>query len=93
MINGKEAPNVEYYYFEKENSVPILVEKEVKLGPEAGTIGQSKLSNYQEVGGLYFPFSIIDGTKDQPNAQSITITEIELNPTIDPAIFAFPEKN
>lgn len=92
-INGVEEPNVEYYYFEKENFVPILVEKEVKLGPELGAIGQSKLSDYQEVDGLYFPFSITDGTKDQPGGQTIVVTKVEVNPEIDPAIFAFPEKN
>jgi outer membrane lipoprotein-sorting protein len=93
MVNGKEEANIEYYYFEKENFVPILIEKEVKLGPEAGAIGHSKLSNYQEVDGIYFPFSIVDGTKDQPGEQAITITTIELNPQIDKAVFAFPEKN
>lgn len=92
MINGKEEANVEYYYFEKENFVPILIEKDVKIGPDAGTIGQSKLSNYQEVEGIYFPFSIIDGTKAQPGGQAITITNIELNPKIDTTLFAFPEK-
>ena len=92
MSNGKEEANIEYYYFEKENFVPILIERDVKLGPEAGTIGQRKLSNYQEVEGLYFAFSITDGTKNQPSGQTITITDITLNPEIDKNSFAFPEK-
>lgn len=92
MVNGKEEANIEYYYFEKENFVPILIERDVKLGPEAGTIGQRKLSNYQEVEGIYFPFSLIDGTKEQPGGQAITITDITLNPEIDKTMFAFPEK-
>ena len=92
MNNGIEEPNIEYYYFEKENFVPILVEKNVDIGPNGSTKGQSKLSDYQEVGGLFFPFSIIDGTADMPTAQSITITKIEINPEINPAIFKFPNK-
>lgn len=93
MVDGKSSPNVEYYYFEKENFVPILIEKEVRIGPNAGAIGQSKLSNYQEVDGIYFPFSIVDGTKEMPGGQAINITNIELNPEIDKAMFTFPEKN
>lgn len=93
LVNGVVEPNVEYYYFEKENYVPILVEKQVAIGPEGTSMGQSKLSDYQEVDGLYFPFSMIDGTKDFPNAQSITITKVEVNPEIDPAMFQFPKKN
>lgn len=93
MVNGVATPNVEYYYFEKENRVPILVEKQVAIGPNGYIDGQSKLSDYQEVDGLYFPFSIADGTKDRPNAQRITIIGVEVNPEIDPAIFEYPNKN
>lgn len=92
MVNGVATPNVEYYYFEKENFVPILIEKEVEIGPDGSMKGQSKLSEYQEVGGLYFPFSMIDGTQSQPRAQVITITNVEINPEIDKSIFMFPKK-
>ena len=61
LVNGVETPNVEYYYFEKENMVPILVEKQVVIVPNGTILGQSKLSDYQEVDGLFFPLSIIDG--------------------------------
>ena len=92
MIDGKEEPTIAYYYFDKENFVPIVAEREVKAGPAAGMVGQTKMSDYQEVDGLYFPFSMMEGAKDQPGGQAITITEITLNPEIDDAMFAFPEK-
>ena len=48
------------------------------------------MSDYQEVEGLYMPFSMTQGVKDQPG-QPITITSIELNPTVDESEFEFPE--
>ena len=44
----------------------------------------------EEVEGLYMPFSMTQGVKDQPG-QPITITSIELNPTVDESEFEFPE--
>jgi hypothetical protein len=46
----------------------------------------SGFSDYQEVGGLYFPFSISQG------GQPIVMKEIVLNPEVDAALFAFPEE-
>lgn len=90
MVDGKEEQDIAFYYFDTENFVPIVVEKEIKSGQAAGTIGQTKLSDYQEVEGLYFAFSITEGAKGQPGGQEITITEILVNPEIDDSIFAFP---
>lgn len=92
MVDGKEEQAVSYYYFDKENFVPIVVEKEIKSGPGAGMVGQTKMSDYQEVDGLYFPFSSLQGAKDQPGGQTITFKNIVLNPEIDDAMFAFPEE-
>jgi len=90
MVDGKEEQDITFYYFDTENFVPIVVEKEVKSGPSAGTIGQTKMSDYQEVDGLYFPFSISEGVKDQPGGQEITMKNIILNLTFDDTIFAYP---
>lgn len=85
MVDGNEEPNVSYYYFEKENFVPIVVEAEIRQGPAKGQMSKSTMSDYEEVDGLYFPFSMNQG------GQPITIKEIQLNPEIDMALFAFPE--
>ncbi|MEH6763146.1 MAG: outer membrane lipoprotein-sorting protein [Aequorivita antarctica] len=90
MVDGKEEQDISFHYFDTENFVPIVVEQEVKSGPAAGMVSQTKLSDYQEVSGLYFPFSILEGAKGQPGGQAITITNIILNPEVDDAIFAFP---
>ena len=82
MVNGKEVPSINYYYFEKENFVPIVMETTQESG-EMSTIG---MSDYQEVEGLYFPFALNQG------GQPIKIKEIILNPEIDDSLFAFPKQ-
>jgi outer membrane lipoprotein-sorting protein len=90
VIDGEEIPNVSIYYFDSENYVPIMLHEEVMDGPGKGMIMESKMSDYQEVEGLYMPFSMTQGVKDQPG-QPITISSIELNPTVDESEFEFPE--
>jgi hypothetical protein len=90
-VDGKEVENVEFYYFDTENYVPLLMESEVKSGPAKGMVMQVKTSDYQEVNGLLFPFSMTQGAKGQPGGFSMNISKVELNPKTDPALFAFPE--
>ena len=70
-------------------SLPIVVETELKSGPGKGYIAQTTFSDYQEVEGLYFAFSMTQGVKGQPG-QPIVFNSIEINPVVDDAIFAFP---
>ena len=90
LIEGEEIENISYYYFDTENFVPILIETEIKQGQAKGMISQTFLSDYQEVDGIYFPFSMIQGAKGYPG-QTITIKSIDINPEIDKAILAYPE--
>ena len=90
-IDGKEEANISFYYFDMDNFVPIAVHAEIKAGQMKGQMSETKLSDYQEVDGLYFPFSMTQGIKGQPG-QAITMDTIELNPTVDASIFAFPEE-
>ncbi len=48
-------------------------------------------SDYQEVDGLYFPFSMSQGVKGGAS-QPITMESIELNPKLDASVFSFPEE-
>jgi len=89
-VDGKESENVEFYFFDTENYVPLITESEVKSGPGKGMVGQNKMSDYQDAGGLLFPFTITQGAKGQPGESTIVITAIELNPKVDAAAFAFP---
>ena len=91
IIEGKEVPSIAYYFFDNENFVPIQVQEEIKVGPGKGMVSEIKLSDYQEAGGIYMPFSMTQGVKGQPGAP-INMDKIEINPTIDDSEFAFPEE-
>ena len=90
LVDGEEVPNVSIYYFDTDNFVPIMMHKEVMSGQGKGMIIEAKMNDYQEVEGLYMPFSMSQGVKDQPG-QPITITSIELNVKADESEFRFPE--
>ncbi len=91
IIEGKEVPSISYYFFDNENFVPIQVQEEIMEGPGKGMISEVKMSDYQEAGGIYMPYSMTQGVKGQPGAP-ITMDSIEINPTIDDSEFAFPEE-
>ena len=89
IVDGEEIPNIEYYFFDTETNVLIAVEGEVPSGPAKGSIGQSLFSDYQEVEGLYFPFSISQGIKNQ-GSQPLAIEKIIINPDVSNRSFSFP---
>ena len=89
-VDGKKEDSVSFYFFDTENYVPIAVQNEIKSGPNKGMIGQVTMSDYQEVDGIYFPFSLSQGVKGQPGSP-MTISKIELNPKIEDSVFAYPE--
>lgn len=90
IVDGQEVDNVSFYYFDMDNFVPIAVQSEIKAGPAKGQMSEVKMSDYQEVSGYYFPFSMIQGLKGQ-EGQAITFDQIEVNPQVDEAEFVFPE--
>lgn len=89
-VDGKETENVVFYYFDAENFVPLMSESEIKSGPQKGQIIQSKMSDYQDAGGIMMPFSLAQGVKGG-QSQPLTITKIEVNPKVDAKLFAYPE--
>ncbi len=85
LENGELKPNTVYYYFDTENFVPIATETIAKEGPTKGQMVKTTISDYQEVDGIYFPFS------SQNSLQTIEFKKIELNPEVDPTVFALPK--
>jgi hypothetical protein len=49
------------------------------------------LGSYKPVNGVMYPFSMSQGPKNNPNAQTVTVRKMEANVTIDPADFNLPE--
>lgn len=89
IIEGQETENSTIYYFEKENHVPILTKTLIPKGPAKGKYQETILSDYQEVNGLFFPFSMTQKFEDQIMA-TIELEQIEINTPIDDQIFAYP---
>jgi|ERR1041385_1103078 outer membrane lipoprotein-sorting protein len=91
-VDGQPKDNIEFYYFDTENFVPLVVESEITSGPAKGKMGQGKMSDYQDVNGLLFPFSLSQGVKGE-GSQPLTITKVELNPKVEDKEFTFPAGN
>ena len=90
VVDGEEVSNVSIYYFDTKNFVPIMMHEEVMSGPGKGMIMEAKMGDYQQVEGIYMPFSLSQGVKDQPG-QPLTIKSIELNVQADDSEFEFPK--
>lgn len=90
-IDGKEEENFQFHYFDKETNVPIMIESFAKSGPQKGQAVKTYLSDYQEVDGMYFPFSISQKMGDQV-VWDMSVVSMKLNTEIDDELFAFPEK-
>lgn len=80
-VAGKKEDNVIFYYFDTENYVPIMTEAEVKEGPSKGQMSTSTMGDYQEVDGMFFPFTMNQG------GQAMTVKSIVINPTVDVKVF------
>ena len=91
LVEGKEVPNVEYYFIDKDSNVPIMKESEINSGDMKGQIGQTKFSDYQEVNGVILPFSLAQGLKDGAS-QAISFDKVLINASIDEKTFVFPEE-
>ncbi len=89
LVDGEEKPKVQYDYFDAETFAHLRSEMTMSSGPAAGTVITTTLSDYQEVDGLYFPFSI-ETSYGEMGSQTIELEEIELNPEVEDEIFAFP---
>lgn len=89
LVDGEEEENVEYYYFDQETFVPLKTESEMHSGPAKGEMMITLYSDYQEVDGLYFPFSMTFKSEDS-EGQLIEFDEIILNPVVEEGFFSFP---
>lgn len=90
IVEGEEVEQVVYYYMDKESFVPIMQEQEIHSGPMKGNISQTVFSDYQEVDGLYFPFSLTQQIEGM-GGQEIVIESVVINPEVEDELFSFPE--
>jgi len=89
-ISGKMEENFMFYFFDKENGVPVMMRSTAKKGQTKGVAIDSFMSDYQEVNGLFFPFTVTQKMNGQAVA-TIVIEKIEINADIDDKEFSFPQ--
>ena len=92
LVEGKEVENVVYYFFDAENYVPLVVRATAQKGPQKGAVSDTVFSDYQEVNGLFFPFSMTIKVNGQ-TGQAITFEKVELDVAVDDKTFALPAGN
>lgn len=78
-----------YYYLDPDTYLEIRKELQEFI---RGSIRESvtEMGSYKPVAGVMYPFSISQGSKANPAAQTTTIDKIEVNVPIDKADFAVP---
>ncbi len=89
LVDGKEEENVTTYFFDLENNVPIASKSIVMKGEAKGSTSEMVMSDYQEVNGLFMPFSISQRFNGQ-EVVSIKINSYQVNVPVDKKEFAFP---
>lgn len=78
-----------YYYLDPDTYLEIRKEiQEFIRGSVRETV--IELGSYKPVAGVMFPFSISQGAKSNPGAQTTTVEKMEVNVPIDPNEFAVP---
>lgn len=90
MINGNQLPDIVYYFFDVEKNISVAQETIGKdeNGNEVSSV--LRYSDYGDVGnGYLMPLHIIQEVNGQSTFE-LTISEVELNPTVSKAEFAYP---
>ncbi|GAA4399625.1 hypothetical protein GCM10023187_11780 [Nibrella viscosa] len=90
-VDGKEEENFGYYFISVADNVPIMQRSFPKKGQVKGMAIDTYMSDYQEVNGLFMPFTITQKVNGQ-TAFSMTADKIETNIAVDDKEFAFPNE-
>ncbi len=81
--------DVEYVYLDPDHYLEIRVVGQRKVrGTESEDV--TDYGDYEQVAGVYFPFSISSHAKGDSGQQQITIEKAQANVAVDDALFAFP---
>lgn len=83
--------DVEYLYIDPDHFLEIrtVAQRSVR-GTQVESV--SDYGDYEEVAGVYFPFSIATESKADGNRQELTIERAEANVAMPDSLFAFPVK-
>jgi len=85
MKNG----DVRYYYLDADSFLELKVEVQTTI---RGTLQESELyyGDYEEVNGIYYPFSIVQAQKGSDSRVQFQVLKVEQNVSLDDARFSMP---
>ena len=85
LTNG----DVRYYYLDSDSYMVIKLETQTII---RGALQERETyyGDYENVGGVYFPFSVESAQKDQPDRAQVTVEKIEVNVPLDDSRFTVP---
>ncbi|MHB8653186.1 MAG: outer membrane lipoprotein-sorting protein [Terriglobia bacterium] len=85
MKNG----DIRVYYLDADSLLEIKLETQTMI---RGAIQENETyyGDYEEVGGIYYPFEIESGRKGSPDRSHLSVEKVELNVPLDDALFTMP---
>ena len=85
MKNG----DVRYYYLDTDSYLELKVEVQTTI---RGALQESELyyGDYEQVNGVYYPFSVEQAQKGSSSRQQFSVEKIEQNVDLDDSLFAMP---
>ena len=81
--------DIRTYYLDTDSYLELKLEAQtfIRGAPQES---ETYFGDYEQVGGIYFPFAIESGQKGNPDRVRFTVEKVELNVPIDDALFAMP---
>jgi outer membrane lipoprotein-sorting protein len=81
--------DVRYYFLDADSFLELKIETESNI---RGTVQYSEtyFGDYEEVKGLYYPFSFEGGQKGNPDRVKYEVDKVEINVPLDDSLFSMP---
>jgi hypothetical protein len=81
--------DIRTYYLDADSFLEIKLETQTMIRG-AMQEGETYYGDYDEIGGIYYPFAIETGQKGDPDRAKITVEKVEQNVPLDDALFSMP---
>jgi len=81
--------DVRTYYLDTDSYLELKLETQtfIRGAPQES---ETYYGDYEQIGGIYFPFAMEMGRKGDPDRVRLTVEKVELNPPIDDVVFSKP---
>ena len=81
--------DIRVYYLDADSYLELKLETQTTV---RGAIQEAErlYGDYDKVNGIYFPFALAYGGKDDPDPERITVDKVELNVPLDDSLFSMP---